>query len=148
MSTSVILFLFSITFLLGSISLKSYINLDTQSRDFIVILCSINLFFSTIYFLNAIRLERIFKLENKIIINYGKKLGLLTLFYLPHLFLFSSLLMRNLHNLELLMVFLIIFMEVMLIGLVFKEVYDLLFHTESQRDFELDKNRKKYIEKE
>ena len=39
-------------------------------------------------------------------------------------------------------------MESMLIGLVFKEVYDLLFLEESQRDFELDANRKKYIEKE
>ncbi|MFX0103900.1 MAG: hypothetical protein ACFE75_00210 [Candidatus Hodarchaeota archaeon] len=36
----------------------------------------------------------------------------------------------------------------MLIGLVLKEVYDLLFLDESRRDFELEENRKKYIERE
>jgi hypothetical protein len=46
------------------------------------------------------------------------------------------------------MVFLIILMELLLIGLVLKEVYDILFLTESQRDFELNENRKKYIERE
>lgn len=39
-------------------------------------------------------------------------------------------------------------MEAMLIGLVLKETYDLVFLLESRRDFELNENRKKYIDKE
>lgn len=97
---------------------------------------------------NALRLEKIFKLENKNIIKFGKKIGIVTLFYIPHIFIFGTLFLRELHNLELIMVFLIFFMELMLIGLVLKEVYDLLFLDESRRDFELEENRKKYIERE
>jgi hypothetical protein len=39
-------------------------------------------------------------------------------------------------------------MEVMLIGVVLKEVYDLVFLDEARRDFEIEADRKKYIEKE
>lgn len=131
----------------GSIYLKPYISLNTQIRDYIVILCLFNLFFASIYFLNAIRLERVFRLENKHIINYGKKIGVFTLFYIPHFFFLIALLIIDLHNLEKLMVFLIIFIEALLIGLILKEVYDLVFLMESKRDFELQKNRQRYIEK-
>ncbi len=147
-SLALLLFFFSMTFLIGSIVLKSYIGLEVQERNFIVILCSINILFSFYYLLNAIRLEKVFKLENKIVIKFGKTIGIVTLIYIPHLFFFISLFLRNLHNLEIIMIFLIFLMEIMLIGLVFKEVYDLLFVEDSQRDFELDANRKKYIEKE
>lgn len=146
-SLALLLFIFSLTLLIGSIVLKSYIGLEVQERNLIVILCSINILFSFYYFLNAIRLEKVFKLENKNVIKFGKRIGIVTLIYLPHLFFFASLFLRNLHNLEIIMIFLIFLMEIMLISLVFKEVCDLLFLEESQRDFELDANRKKYIEK-
>lgn len=140
--------MFSLSFLLGSIYLKPYISLNTQLRDYIVILCLFNLFFTSIYFLNAIRLEGVFRLENKHIINYGKKLGVFTLFYIPHFLVFSTLLIIDIHNLERLLAILIIFIEALLIGLILKEVYDLVFVMESKRDFELQKNRQRYIEKE
>ncbi len=74
-------------------------------------------------------------------------MGVFTLFYIPHFFLLIALLIIDLHNLEKLMVFLIIFIEALLIGLILKEVYDLVFLMESKRDFELQKNRQRYIEK-
>ncbi len=46
------------------------------------------------------------------------------------------------------MVILIVIIEATLIGLVLKEVYDLLFQEENRRCFEIEENRKKYIEKE
>ncbi len=143
-----ILFLFSLTFLLGSIFLKPYIALNSQTRNFIIILCSTNLFFCLNYLLNVLRLERVFKLENKHIINFGKEIGILTIFYIPHFLLFSTLFFRELYNLEIILVFLIFILEALLIGLVLKEVYDLVFLIESQRDFELNENRKKYINRE
>jgi len=39
-------------------------------------------------------------------------------------------------------------MELTLIGLVLKEVYDILFMEDTRRDFEIEENRKKYLEKE
>ncbi|MCK4285434.1 MAG: hypothetical protein KAX18_04495 [Candidatus Lokiarchaeota archaeon] len=72
----------------------------------------------------------------------------MTLLYLPHLFLFTTLFLRELHNLELIMVVLIFIMELTLIGLVLKEVYDLLFIEDTRRNFEIEENRKKYLEKE
>lgn len=148
LSLSSVLFTFSLTFLIGSIVLKPYIGLQAQERDFIIILCSINLLFSSYYLWNALRLEKIFKLENKNIIKFGKTIGIVTIFYIPHIFLFVTLFLRDLHNLEIIMIFLILLMELMLIGLVLKEVYDLIFLEESRRDFELEANRKKYIERE
>jgi len=133
--------------MIGSIVLKPYINLEFQERDLIIILCSINILFSLYYLWNVLRLEKIFKLENKNIIKFGKNIGVVTLLYIPHAGLFASLFFRNLHNIEMIMISLIILMETMIIGLIFKEVYDLLFLEESQRDFEIGADRKKYIER-
>ncbi|UCD02370.1 MAG: hypothetical protein JSV23_04995 [Promethearchaeota archaeon] len=147
-SLSLIILFFSLTLLIGSIVLKSYIGLRAQERDFIVILCSINLIFSSYYLWNALRLKKIFKLENRNIIKFGKVMGVVTIFYIPHIFLLTSLFLRELHNLEMMMIFLIFLMELILIGLVLKEVYDLIFLEESKRDFRLEVNRKMYIERE
>jgi len=133
--------------MIGSVVLQPYIHLMTQERDFIIILCSINIAFSIYYLWNVLRLEKIFKLENKNIIKFGKRIGVITLFYIPHSFLFASLFFRDLHNLEMIMISLTLLMEIMMIGLILKEVYDLLFLEESQRDFEIEANRKKYLER-
>jgi len=134
--------------MLGSIFLKPYIALTTQEKDYIVVLCIINLLFCAYYLWEVFKLEHIFALENKIIIKFGKRIGVITLLYLPHLFLFTILFLWELHNLELIMVVLIFIVELLLIGLVLKEVYDLLFMEEVRRNFEIEENRKKYIEKE
>lgn len=134
--------------MIGSLVLKPYIGLETQERNFIIILCSINLLFCLIYLWQALTIKKIFKLENKNIIKFGKRIGIITAFYIPHFILFTTLIFKDLHNLQMIMVVLIFIMEVMLIGMVLKEVYDLVFLEESQRDFEIEENRKKYLEKE
>ncbi len=134
--------------MIGSFILKPYIALETQERNFIIILCSINLLFCLYYLWQALTLKKIFKLENKNIIKFGKRIGIITVFYIPHFILFTTLIFKDLHNLQTIMVFLIFIMEVMLISMVLKEVYDLVFLEESQRDFEIEENRKKYLEKE
>ncbi|MFX0132997.1 MAG: hypothetical protein ACFFDN_05055 [Candidatus Hodarchaeota archaeon] len=147
LSLTLILLIFSLTLLIGSIVLKPYIGLQAEERDFIIILCFINLLFASYYLWNVLRLEKIFRLENKNIIKFGKIIGIVTVFYIPHVFILATLFLRDLHNLVLLMIFLIFLMELMLIGLILKEVYDLLFIEEARRDFELETNRKKYIER-
>jgi hypothetical protein len=134
--------------MMGSIVLKPYLGIQSQDRDLIIILCCINLSFSFYYLWNALRLERIFKLENENVVKFGKKLGIVTLVYIPIIFLSAILFTRNLHNLIVLMISLIFLMQVLLIGLVLKEVYDLVFLEESRRDFEINAERKKYIERE
>jgi len=133
--------------MIGSIILKPFIGIQSQERDLIVILCSINIVFSLYYLWNVLRLGKIFRLENKHIIKFGKIIGVVTLIHIPHVIIFTTLLFRNLHNLEIMLISLIIFMEVMLIGVVLKEVYDLVFLDEARRDFEIEADRKKYIEK-
>jgi hypothetical protein len=141
-------FLFSATLLIGSIVLKPYLGTTTQKRDFIIIFCSINLGFCVYYLWEVKNLERIFKLENKNVVKFGKRIGGITLIYIPHIFTFSLLLFRDLHNLEKIMVILILFLEVLLTILSLKEVYDLVFLEERRRNFEIEENRKKYVEKE
>jgi hypothetical protein len=111
-------------------------------------LCIINLLFCAYYLWELFQLEKIFALEKKNIRKFGKRIGVITLLYLPHLFLLAILFLWELHNLELIMVVLIFIIELSLIVLVLKEVYDLLYMEEVRRNFELEENRKKYIEKE
>ncbi|MFX1366096.1 MAG: hypothetical protein ACFFCE_06785 [Promethearchaeota archaeon] len=146
-SLALLLFFFSFTLLIDYFVLESYIGLGVQERNCIVILCLINIIITFYYLLNATRLEKVFKLENKNIIKFAKKIGIITLIYIIHPFLFSSLFLRDLYSLGYTLIFLIFLVEIILIGLVFKEVYDLLFVEEVKTDFELEANRKKYLEK-
>ncbi len=134
--------------MLGSIFLNSYIALTIQERNYIVALCVVNLLFCAYYLLEVLKLEYTFRLEKKSTFKFGKRIGVITLLYLPHLFLFATLFLWELHNLELIMVGLIIIVELTLIVLVLKEVYDLLFLEEVRKNFEINENRKKYLEKE
>jgi len=146
LSISLIQFIMSLTFLIGSIILKPYIALEPKERDFIVLLTVLNMSFSIYYIIEALRLEKVFKLEDKHVIKFGKRIGIVSLVYLPLYFTFFSLLFLNLHELQVMMVYLNLIIETLLLGVVFKEVYDLLFITEAERKFELEKNRKLYLE--
>lgn len=139
---------FSLTFMIGSIVLKPFISLEPHERDFIIVLCSINLLFSFYYLIEALRLEKVFILEEKYIKKFAKRIGIISLIFLPQIFLFISLLAKKLHNLQIMMTSLIIFIQVLLIGVIFKEVYDLLYLEEAERRLELEKNRKLYLDKE
>ena len=134
--------------MLGSMLLKPYINLSVKDREFIIILSSTNLLFCSYYIGEVLHLKTIYKLENKNIFKFGKRIGVITLFYLPHPLILITRLFSDTHNLERIMVFLIILIELLIISVVFKEVYDLVFLEETRRDFEIEENRKKYIEKE
>ncbi|MBA7510708.1 hypothetical protein ES705_02695 [subsurface metagenome] len=146
LSISLIQFIISLTFLISSIILKPYIALEPKERDFIVLLTVLNMSFSIYYIIEALKLEKVFKLEDKHVIKFGKRIGIVSLVYLPLYFTFLSLLFLNLHELQVMMVYLNLIIETLLLGVVFKEVYDLLFITEAERKFELEKNRKLYLE--
>ena len=147
LSLSVVQLVFSSTLLLGSILLKPYIALEPVDRDYIIILALINIFFSFYYLIEALKLDRVFCLEDKHIFKFGKRLGVVSLIYMPHLFVFIWLLFIDLHDLLLLIVILNLFIELLLIGLAFKEIFDLIYKDEAEREFELEQNRKLYFEK-
>jgi len=123
-------------------------NLKTEDRDFIIFLTTINLIFSLYYLTEGLRLQQILRLDNKHIIKFGKRIAIVSLLYIPQLFLMGSLLFRQLHNLQNLIILLILLLELCLFGVIMKEVYDLLFLEESDRKLELNKNRKMYVEQE
>ena len=147
LSLSSVQFIFSLTLLLGSIILKPYIALEPDERDFIILLTLINLVFSFYYLMEALKLDRVFSLEEKHIFKFGKRIGVVSLIYTPHLFVFISLLLMDLHELQLMMVILNLIIEILLVGIVFKEIYDILFKEETERKFELEQNRKLYFNK-
>ena len=147
LSLSVVLIVFSSTLLLGSIILKPYIALEPDERDFIIILAVVNLVFSFYFLIEALKLDSVFCLEEKHIFKFGKRIGVVSLIYTPHLFVFISLLLIDLHDLQLMMVILNLIIETLLLAIVFKEIYDILFKEESERNFELEQNRKLYFEK-
>ncbi|MBY9019604.1 MAG: hypothetical protein KGD67_01005 [Candidatus Lokiarchaeota archaeon] len=147
LSLSAVQLVFSSTLLLGSILLKPYIALEPAERDYIIILAIINLIFNFYYLIEASKLERVFSLEEKHILKFGKRILVVSLFYTPHLFVFISLLFINLHDLQLMLVILNLIIELLLFGVIFKEIYDILFKEETERKFELEQNRKLYFEK-
>ncbi len=147
LSLSVVQIIFSSTLLLGSILLKPYIALEPDERDFIILLTLVNLVFSFYYLIEALKLDNVFCLEEKHIFKFGKRIGVVSLIYTPHLFVFISLLFIDLHNLQLMMITLNLIIETLLLALVFKEIYDILFKEETERKFEMEQNRKLYFEK-
>ena len=146
-SLSTILFIFSLTFLFSSIFLKPYIALEPIDRDFIIILTTTNMVFCIYYLIEAIRFEKIYKLEEKHIRRFGIRIGIVSLLYLPHIFLFFTLLLLNLHNLQVMMIWLSLIIQGLLLGLLFKETYDLLLKREDERKFEINQNRELFLER-
>ncbi len=146
-SLSLVVFLFSFTFMVGSIILKPYVALGSEELIFIVILCCINFIFCLYYLLESFRLKKIFKLEDRHIIKYGKRLRIISCAHIPHIVALGLLFFLNLNELEFLMTAVMFLLELGLISLNFKEIYDLVLKNELDRKFELEKNRHKYIEK-
>ncbi len=146
-SLSAIQFIFSFTFLVSSIVLKPYIALEPKERDLIVFLMIVNMIFSIYYLVEALKFEKVFRLEEKHIRKFGKRIGIVSLLYSPHFFFLCSLLFLDLHNLQVMMIWLIIIIEILLLGISFKEIYDLLFKEETKRKFEIEQNRKVYLER-
>jgi hypothetical protein len=102
--------------------------------------------FSIYYLLEALKFEKVYSLEEKYIRKFGKRIGVISLIYLPHVFLSSSLLFLDLHNLQVMVNWLSLIIESFLLGILFKEIYDLLFKEEAERKFEIDQNKKIYLE--
>ena len=146
-SLSAILFIFSLSFLFISILLKHYIALEPDDRDFIVLLTIINIVFSIYYLIEAVKFEKVYRLEEKHIRIFGMRIGIASLLHLPHIFVFTSLLLLDLHNLQVMMIWISLFIEALLLGILFKEIYDLLFKNEKERRFEIEQNRKIYLER-
>ncbi|NHJ20758.1 MAG: hypothetical protein EAX91_07450 [Candidatus Lokiarchaeota archaeon] len=146
-SLSTILFIISLTFLFSSILLKPYIALEPNDRDFIIILTTTNMVFCIYYLIEAIRFEKIYKLEEKHIRRFGIRIGIVSILYLPHIFLFFTLLLLDLHNLQVMMIWLSLIIQGLLLGLLFKETYDLLLKREDERKFEINQNREIYLER-
>ena len=145
LSLSLFLFLISLTLMVGSIILKPYIALEPSERDIIVALTIIGQIFSLYFLIEALNLEKIIRYEIKYSMKFGKRVGVISIVLLPHLIFMFSLLFYDLHNLQVMMISLNLFIEIVLFGLVFKEVYDLLFREQSERIFEFEKNRKLYL---
>ncbi|MFX1498682.1 MAG: hypothetical protein ACFFBH_14255 [Promethearchaeota archaeon] len=147
LSLTLVLFFFSFAFLFVSIILKPYIALEPSERDLIIFITGINMIFCLYYLIEALRLKFIFKSGIKNILNFARRIGIISLLIIPNLIAFIFLLFIDLHNLQILITVLIIFIETLLLGVIFKEVYDLIFKEETERIFELEKNRKLYFNK-
>lgn len=145
LSLSLIIFIFSITLLIGSIILKPYTGGQSQEIFMINILSLVNIFFSLYYLWTVIKIEKILRLEAKNIIRFIKNIGIVTIIYLPHVFTLIIQIFKDLHNIVTLMISLIVLMEIILIGVVLKEVYDVVLQEESRRNTKIEIDRKKYI---
>ena len=124
-----------------------YISLTQQDLYIIAIACIINLFFCLYWILETLRLDKVFKLYDKFIIKLGKRIGIITVLYCTHVFLIISLFFRSLPDIIVMIILLILCIELLTIGTIFKEVYDLVFLDEELRQSMLEEYRKRYLEK-
>jgi len=146
-SGSLLLILFSTTLMMGAIVFKPYLALEPDDRNLIVMLCTISMIFSVIYFFFGLKTKSVFKLELKNILRFVKILGFINVIFTPHLFFMLFLFTKEIHDLLFLIVIMNIFIELILIGLVYKEIIDLFFKQESEVKFEVEKNQKLYFDK-
>ena len=146
LSAILLLIIFSSTLLISSIILKPYIALEPADRDTIIIISVINIIFCSYWIIEALYLKVIFKLEDKNIIKFGKRIAIVTLFYLPNVIIFCFLFFKDLHNLITMMFFLLLVIKLLLLGIIYKEVYDLVFQNSQDRKLELAQNRKLYFD--
>ncbi len=146
LSLSSVLALFSITLLISSIALKPFLGLEPVDRDLIVIIDGINILFSAYCLIEGLYIKNIFKLEEKNIRKFGKRIGIISILYFPNIIVFCSLFIKELHSLLTMMFFLLLLIKVLLLGIIFKEVYDLVLRNPTDRKFELEQNRKLYFE--
>ena len=144
-SSSLLLIIFSITLIYTSLFLKPYIALEPMIRNYILLLCIFSLFFASIYLYCSFELKKVFKLELKNIIKLGKILGTINVCFTPHFVFMISLFFLELHNLLFFMILLNSIIECILIGIVYVEVYDLVFKNENERNFEIEQNQKYYF---
>jgi len=145
LSATIFLAIFSITLLITSIVLKPYTALEPIDRDTIIIICSINLIFCIYWIIEGLNLKNIFKLEDKNIRKFGKRIAIGTVIYLPNFILFCLLFSKELHNLLIMILFLLLVIKLILLGIIVKEVYDLIFQNSEDRNFEFSQNRKLYF---
>ena len=146
-SGSLLLILFSTTLMMGAIVFKPYLALEPDDRNLIVMLCAISMIFSVIYLYFGLKTKSVFKLELKNILRFVKILGFINVIFTPHLFFMLFLFTKEIHDLLFLIVIMNIFIELILIGLVYKEIIDLFFKQESEVKFEVEKNQKLYFDK-
>ncbi|MFX0027650.1 MAG: hypothetical protein ACFE8B_00450 [Candidatus Hermodarchaeota archaeon] len=146
LSLALTLLMFALTLMISSFVLKPYINSNIEERNCLILLSSGNIIFSIYCLWEFLKLKKTFKLENKNIIKFGKRIGIITVLYFPHLVFTFILLLGDLHSLVLIIIFLIFIIECILTGLIFKETYDLVFLEETRRDIEIEENRMKYFE--
>ena len=145
-SLSSVLLIFSLGLIIGSIVLKPYIGLDPLDRDFIVILCGVNLLFCVYYLFEVFKFKRLYTLEDDEIVKYGRKIGIVSLLHLIHFIVFFSLLFMGFHELQVMMISLVLIVQVLLIGLLLKQAYDLVLRNEIDRNFENKEIRKFYFD--
>lgn len=145
LSSSLLLIIFSITLLYTSIFLKPYIALEPIVSNYIIIFSIFNLFFASLYLFCSVKVKKVFKLELKNIIKFGKILTIININYTPHFVFMLSIFLFELHNLLFFMILLNCIIEFIIVGIVYVEIYDLLFKRESERKFEFEKNKKYYF---
>lgn len=145
-SLSSILALFSTTLLISSIALKPFIALEPADRDLIVIISGINILFSVYCLIEGLYMKNIFKLEEKNIRKFGKRIGIISMLYFPNVIVFCSLFIKELHSLLKMMLFLLLAIKLLLLGIIFKEMYDLVFKNPTNRKFDLEQNHKLYFD--
>ena len=145
-SLSSVLLIFSLGLIIGSIALKPYIGLDPSERDLIVILCGVNVLFCIYYLFEVFKFKSLYILEDDQIVKYGRRIGIISLLHLVHFFIFFSLLFMGFHDLQVMMISLVLIIQALLIGLLLKQAYDLVLRNEIDRKFENKEIRKFYFD--
>jgi hypothetical protein len=141
-SASLTLETFSLTLILEILLAKQ--NLNHRSL-FLIMLLSCNMLFCTYNILEGTRIKRIFKLENKNILKFVKRIGIINLIYTPHMIIYGVNFYYNIDDSLKVMAFLTYLLEIVLIVLIYKEVYDILLKNQLERNFDLSEDRALYL---
>ena len=125
-SLSTVIIVFSVAIMVISIMFKPYLVLEPCERDYIVIVCGINIPFCIYYLIEAIRISSISGLDQKYTSKFILRTGIISIFYIPQLVSMMLILLADVNLIEKVIVFVVLVLEMGLVGLIIRLVIEKL----------------------
>jgi len=122
LSLSTVILVFSVAIMVISILFKPYLVLEPYERDYIVIVYGMNIPFCIYYLIEALRISSISGLDRKYTSRFILRTGVISLLYIPQLVSMAVILIADVNLIEKTIVFVVLVLEIGLVGLIFRLV--------------------------
>jgi len=143
LSISFLIIIFSFAIIVISLNFNEIFSIDSGALEQIFILCLLDFPLSFYFIVESLRIKKFVNSEDHYIVNFGRRIGIVALIFIPHIIYFISLIIGELNGILKIACALLVFFELVLIGLIGKEIYDLFILKERRSYYNRNKNYRK-----